>query len=140
MHGRQQLQMVDLLSLHGYAEQRLHVAGDLRQAVVAGCRTARLVDHRRQVRGDFMQALLQHPAIAGAAVVGVADERWGQSVAAAIVVRKGQDARDLDAWLRERLAGYKVPRQVRVVDTLPATASGKVQRRLVRAWFELGGA
>jgi hypothetical protein len=62
MHRGQQLQMVDPRSLHAYPEQRLHVTGDLRQAVVAGCRTAGLVDHRRQVRGDVVQPLLQHAA------------------------------------------------------------------------------
>lgn len=81
-------------------------------------------------------ALLLHPAIDGAAVVGIPDDRWGQTVGAALVVRAGFDETVLRDWLAPRLASYKVPRQIRVVDVLPVTASGKVQRRVVRVWFE----
>ncbi len=77
-------------------------------------------------------ALLAHPAVEFAAVVGLPDERWGQIVAAAIVLRPGQPSDDLDAWLRGRLAGYKVPRRIVTVDELPTTANGKIQRHLVR--------
>ncbi|MBA4181809.1 MAG: o-succinylbenzoate--CoA ligase [Anaerolinea sp.] len=79
--------------------------------------------------------LLQHPLILAAAVVGLPDERWGQVVAAAVVVRPGFDAGEATVWLRERVAGYKVPRRFVTVDTLPATASGKVQRHLARTMF-----
>jgi O-succinylbenzoic acid--CoA ligase len=76
--------------------------------------------------------LLQHPGVENAAVVGLPDAEWGQAVAAAIVPREGFDADAVEAWLRQRLAGYKVPRRWVVVDALPVTASGKVQRHLVR--------
>lgn len=77
--------------------------------------------------------LLTHPDVEAAAVVGVPDGTWGQVVAAAIVARPAFDPGTLDSWLRERLAGYKVPRRVVIVDALPLTANGKVQRHAVRA-------
>ncbi len=82
--------------------------------------------------------LLQHPDVAAAAVVGVADARWGQVVAAAVVLRTpGNDpAAGLNAFLRERLAPYKLPRRYLVTASLPATASGKIQRHLVRPLFD----
>lgn len=80
--------------------------------------------------------LLQHPLVEAAAVVGIADERWGQVVAAAVVAKPGFDADEAGEWLRARLAGYKVPRRLLVVDAVPATASGKTQRHLARQLFE----
>lgn len=82
--------------------------------------------------------LLQHPCIEAVAVVGVRDARWGQLVTAAVVARPGFDAAQVEAWLRERLAHYKVPRRFVEMATLPATASGKVQRHKVREMVEGG--
>jgi O-succinylbenzoic acid--CoA ligase len=76
--------------------------------------------------------LLQHPCVEAAAVVGLPHAEWGQAVVAAVVVREGFDAAACDAWLRERIAAYKRPRRYVEVESLPATASGKVQRHLVR--------
>ncbi len=81
-------------------------------------------------------ALLAFPSVLEAAVFGVADPRWGQVVAAAVVWSGPTEGTDLEAFLRGRLAGYKVPRLIRRVDSLPRTASGKIQRRLVREQFE----
>jgi O-succinylbenzoic acid--CoA ligase len=85
-------------------------------------------------------ALELHPAVREAAVVGLPDARWGQAVAAAIVPEReaapGWD--ELEGWLRARIAGYKLPRRWLAVAELPRTASGKLQRHLVRAWFEPG--
>ena len=70
--------------------------------------------------------LLEHPAVAQAAVIGVPDERLGQ-VGKAFVVRKGSlTAEHLIAWSRDRMAGFKVPRYVQFVDALPLNATGKV--------------
>jgi acyl-CoA synthetase (AMP-forming)/AMP-acid ligase II len=68
------------------------------------------------------------------AVVGAPDERLGEVGAAFVVPRSGVtiDPAEVIAWCRERIANYKVPRFVEVVDALPATASGKVQKFILR--------
>ncbi len=78
--------------------------------------------------------LMAHPAVAEAAVFGVPDPLWGQSVQAAITLRKGDalSADDLIAFARSRMAGYKVPRDIRIMQILPRNAAGKLLRRLLR--------
>ncbi|SME92116.1 fatty-acyl-CoA synthase [Tistlia consotensis] len=80
-------------------------------------------------------ALLGHPEVAEVAVVGIADERWGEVGRAYVVPRPGgsPDEAGLRAWCRERLAGYKVPKSVVLVEALPRTPAGKVQKHLLRA-------
>ena len=76
--------------------------------------------------------LLEHPAVAQAAVVGVPDERLGQ-VCKAFVVRRGPvTERELIAWSRERIAGYKAPRYVEFLEELPLNATGKVDKAKLR--------
>jgi O-succinylbenzoic acid--CoA ligase len=76
-------------------------------------------------------ALLAHPAVAEAGVVGAADERWGQAPVA-FVVASGVEEAQLIAFCRERLAAYKAPRRVIFVASLPRTASGKLRRAELR--------
>ncbi|MBI5948714.1 MAG: o-succinylbenzoate--CoA ligase [Chloroflexi bacterium] len=83
-------------------------------------------------------ALAGHPAVRAAAVVGIPDQRWGQVVAAAVVVEPGFDPGVLDGWLEVRLAPFKRPRRFVAVEELPMTANGKVQRRFVRELFPNG--
>jgi len=79
--------------------------------------------------------LAGHPAVAEAAVFGVPDERWGESVTAAIVPADGASATaaELIAFSRDRLAHFKCPKAVELVDELPRNPSGKVLRRELRA-------
>ena len=78
--------------------------------------------------------LLAHPAIAQVAVVGMPDERMGEVGVAFVVPRSGTsvDPDEVVAWARERMANYKVPRRVEVVDALPLNASGKVLKYELR--------
>jgi malonyl-CoA/methylmalonyl-CoA synthetase len=86
---------------------------------------------------EIEEVLRTHPAIAECAVVGVADEEWGERVCAAVEVRDGAapalDA--LQAWAREHLAPYKLPRALLAVDALPRNAMGKVVKPEVAKLF-----
>ncbi len=78
--------------------------------------------------------LVAHDGIAQAAVIGVPDERLGEVGMAWVVPRPGAalDADALVGWCRERMANYKVPRYVEIVDALPLNASGKVTKFVLR--------
>ena len=85
---------------------------------------------------EVENALLSHPAVAECAVIGVPDERWGESVHAFIVARDGQQATSeaLEQWCRSELGGYKCPRSFAFVakSELPINWGGKVQKRTLR--------
>jgi acyl-CoA synthetase (AMP-forming)/AMP-acid ligase II len=82
--------------------------------------------------------LVQHPDVADAAVIGIPDERWGETVHAVVVVSAEVDAAELIGWARERLAGFKCPTGVSIVPALPRNASGKVLRAALREPFWAG--
>lgn len=83
---------------------------------------------------EVERVLITHPDILEAAVVGQPDARWGEVGAAFVILRPGAalDAAALDAWLRDRLAAYKLPRAWHAVDDFPRTAAGKVQKPQLR--------
>ena len=78
--------------------------------------------------------LLRHPAVQEVAVVGLPDEEWGEAPHAFVVLRAGADATkgDLRQFARDRLAHFKVPKTFRFVDDLPRTATGKIQKYVLR--------
>ena len=84
---------------------------------------------------EIEAALLAHPAIAQVAVIGIADARMGEVGCACVVLREGQqlDEQALIGWSRERMANYKVPRQVRFFPALPLNPSNKVAKNDLRA-------
>jgi o-succinylbenzoate---CoA ligase len=83
---------------------------------------------------EIEAALLAHPAIAEAGVVGLDDEQWGQVPVAFVVASSDRrpTTDELIDFLRERLASYKVPRQITFVEELPRTAAGKLRRNVLR--------
>lgn len=83
---------------------------------------------------EVERVLYEHPEIAEVAVIGVPDETWGEAVAAVVVRAEDSplDEEGLVAWTRERIARFKVPRQVTFVDELPRNATGKILKRELR--------
>jgi acyl-CoA synthetase (AMP-forming)/AMP-acid ligase II len=84
---------------------------------------------------EVEQAIAEHPAIAEVAVIGVPDDRWGEAVKAVVAFLPGQQAtgQEIIEFTRERIAHYKCPRTVDVVDALPRNPVGKVLKRTLRA-------
>ncbi|MCZ6645750.1 MAG: AMP-binding protein [SAR324 cluster bacterium] len=84
---------------------------------------------------EVERVLTSHPAVAEAAVFGIPDADWGESVVAAVILQEGNKAveEELIAHARERLAGFKIPRRVEFHATLPRTHSGKVRKVALRA-------
>ncbi len=84
---------------------------------------------------EIENTISEHPGVAQVAVVGVPDERMGEVGVAFVIPRTGAgiDPGELIAWCRERMANYKVPRRVEVVDSLPTNAGGKVLKYELRA-------
>ena len=83
---------------------------------------------------EVEDVLYTHPAVREAAVVGVPDAYRGETVKAVVSLRGGAtlSEQELIAFCRERLAAYKAPRIVQIIDALPTTATGKILRRSVR--------
>jgi fatty-acyl-CoA synthase len=106
----------------GYAEIR----DRLKDVIISGGENISSVE----VEGT----LLRHPAVQEVAIVGLPDEKWGETPHAFVVLRDGGSAteEDIIAFARERLAHFKAPRGVTFVGELPKTATGKIQKYVLR--------
>jgi malonyl-CoA/methylmalonyl-CoA synthetase len=89
---------------------------------------------------EIEEELRTHPAVAECAVVGVPDAEWGERISVAVELREGAHLalEELQVWAKERLAPYKVPRALRIVEALPRNAMGKVVKPEVLALFRGG--
>jgi len=84
---------------------------------------------------EIDEVLLQHPAVAEAVAFGMPHPSWGEEVAAAVVLKGDASEKELIGFARGRLADYKVPRKLFIVEKIPRTATGKIQRRAVADSF-----
>jgi len=108
------------------ADGLLHVEGRLKELIVTGGENVAPL--------EVEQALLAHPAVADAGVVGRPDPEWGEAVTAFVVLRRPATGDEVLAWCRERLDPHKVPKTVQEVAALPRNAGGKLLRdRLIRS-------
>ena len=115
--------------LHTGDEGALDAAGNL---TVTGRAGDTIISGGENIAPAEVEAVLEsHPAVAEAAVHGVADPEWGERVVATVVLREGDTATvdELRGYCRVRLAGYKVPRMFKFTHELPRTVSGKLLRR-----------
>jgi len=112
----------------------LHIVGRLKEVIRSGSSTV--------IPKEVEDVLLQHPAVAEAAVIGLPDAEWGEAVTAFVVRKPGMatSEHDLVEHCRARLAGYKKPRAIRFVASLPRSHYGKVLRTQLIAQAERDGA
>ena len=103
------------------ADGRLHVEGRLKDLIVTGGENV-------VAAGGGGRRCCAHPAVADAGVVGLPDPEWGEAVTAFVVLREPVADRELLTWCRGRLAAFKAPKAVHVVDALPRNAGGKLLR------------
>ncbi|ALC13149.1 acyl-CoA synthetase [Sphingopyxis sp. 113P3] len=84
---------------------------------------------------EVESAIYGHPAVQEVAVIGIPDAKWGETVKAVVVPKPGMtiEEGDIIAWTRERIAAFKAPRSVDVIEALPRNASGKILRKDLRA-------
>jgi acyl-CoA synthetase (AMP-forming)/AMP-acid ligase II len=116
-------------------EGRLHIVGRIKDMFIVGGFNA--------YPPEIENALLQHPAISQAAVIGIPDKRLGEVGMAFVILNPDQPAvrgEDIIAWCRDQMANYKVPRVVKVVNEFPLNASGKIQKDVLRAGLAPGAA
>jgi O-succinylbenzoic acid--CoA ligase len=97
---------------------------------IVGRKCNTIISGGENVAPEEVEAVLhEHPQVADVAVIGRPDPEWGQAVVALVVASDRVDPEQLRAHCRQRLAAFKVPKAVEVVDRLPRTTSGKLLRR-----------
>ena len=115
----------------GYLDDEgyLHLKDRLKDMIISGGENVYPV--------EVEQVLCAHPSVAEAAVFGLSHDKWGEAVTAAVVLRAGCSAsqQELEAWLRQAIAGFKIPKVFHVVDALPRNGNGKVLKRQLRETF-----
>jgi fatty-acyl-CoA synthase len=89
---------------------------------------------------EVEDVLSAHPAVAAVAVIGVPHEDWGEAVHACVVSSAPLDTAELVAWAKPRLAAYAVPKSVEIVEALPETPFGKIDKKALRAPYWQGAA
>ncbi|MCP2163797.1 AMP-binding protein [Goodfellowiella coeruleoviolacea] len=89
---------------------------------------------------EVEDCVFSHPAVAEVAVIGVPDQKWGETIKALVVLAEGQQASEADiiAHCKRRMAGYKAPTSVEFRDAIPRTATGKIQKFKLREPYWLG--
>ncbi|KAB2809600.1 long-chain-fatty-acid--CoA ligase [Pimelobacter simplex] len=83
---------------------------------------------------EVERVLSEHPAVLEVAVIGVPDERWGESVKGVVALKEGSDASEVELieWTRERLAHFKAPKSIDIIPALPRNPTGKILKRELR--------
>jgi len=79
--------------------------------------------------------LLEHPCVAEAACFGVADQKYGEEIHAAVVLSRQASEEDIKGFCSERLAPFKVPKAIHIMEAIPRAATGKIQRRALSQMF-----
>ncbi|WP_038046094.1 class I adenylate-forming enzyme family protein [Thermus caliditerrae] len=110
------------------AEGRFYIVGRRKEMFISGGENIYPVEVER--------ALYDHPAVREAAVVGVPDPKWGEVGVAFVALKEPLEADVLRAFLRERLAGYKVPKHIVLLPELPKSGPGKVQKEALKRMWE----
>lgn len=86
---------------------------------------------------EIENVIAQHPSVVEVSVFGIPDEKWGEAIHAAVVLRRGcaDDSETIQAWCHEKLARFKIPKSIEVRDQLIRGATGKIQKRAERDRF-----
>ncbi|GAB3169026.1 acyl-CoA synthetase [Telluribacter humicola] len=86
---------------------------------------------------EIEEVLRTHPTISDCSVVGIPNEEWGELIAAVLIMKDHSvTTEDINSWLRERIPGYKLPRQYRIIEELPRNAMGKVTKNDLKQLFQ----